>query len=263
MTCGNCGNELKKGRKFCSNCGEIVERAKPNPSATSRNTRAKIHKKSKTTLLMVALVSVLAVCIAAAGFFLGPLLQESTLLQQGQGINNILGVNPDEDGLYPKDTAIAFLTYVQQGRYTEAHGLILGEFPIFLYEIEEEYSGIFQRLTFGAGDISEAINGDQASVTLIISAVDFAAVMEEVMAEAEAFFTLFQNITYEELMEQIDTMLIEGMTADDAPMVNNEVTIRLVLSEGRWLITADDLLADAVTGGMLSFVELIDQLHPY
>jgi len=254
MICSNCGSDLKEGRKFCEECGETIEQTTTNASTASRKARSKTYSKSKTYLIMIPLVLILAAGTIIAAFLLGPLLQES--VQNG---SNIAKIESDMDGLYPLDTAIAFLTYVQQGHYTEAHALIWGDFPIYLYEIEEEYRGIFQSLNYS--NVSEAIEGRQIAVTLTITAVDFAAVMDEVMAEAEAFYSIFPDATFEELMRQIDIMLMLGMTAADAPLTSNEITMHLEMIEGRWMILANNILADAVTGGMLSFAEAVEELN--
>jgi len=250
MNCENCGEPLKKGHALCSSCGELVNRADIPRVAP---------KRSKKILIWISLAIVLVVTVGVVGYFLGPVLTEAVLIQHDPAY--VSGTPVSVEGPSPREAVTTFLTYIQQGEYTEAHGLLLGDLPIFLYEIEEEYSGIFQKLSFR--DISETISGSQASVTLTISAVDFAAVMGEVMAEAEAFLEIFQETTFDELLEQIDLMLMEKMTSDTAPMVNNEITIALQISEDQWKIVADGNLADAVTGGMLSFVETVDELHLY
>ena len=155
----------------------------------------------------------------------------------------------------PGDAVTAFLSYVQAGEYAEAQALILGESSLALYDIEEEYKGIFQKLSYE--NISETINGNQAHVQLTINAVDFAATMEEIMAEA--FYWVFTDITVNELTDKVEVMFIEKMTDDTAPMLRSEVTVTLELHEGKWRIIADDDFADAVTGGLISFAEYAGQ----
>jgi len=156
----------------------------------------------------------------------------------------------------PSETVTAFLAHIQAVEFAEADELILGD--ISLYEIEEEHRGMFANLSHE--HISESINGSQASVTLTINAVDFVAVMDEVMVEA--FYLAFTEISAAELAILIETALIEGMTSSTAPIASSEVTVTLEMSDGEWKIIADDTFVNAVTGGFFSFAAYADEWLP-
>ena len=156
----------------------------------------------------------------------------------------------------PSDTVHSFLTHIQMGEYEEAQGLIVDESPLALYEIEEEYRGIFNNLSFG-DIVSEEINGASSYVRLTVKALDFASLMEEVMTEA--FVWIFSDITSTELSEKIKELLIEKINAEYPPIISSDVSVNLVRQEGRWKIAMDYSFADAVTGGMISFAEYAGQ----
>lgn len=156
----------------------------------------------------------------------------------------------------PGDTVKAFLTYVQSGEYTEAQELVAYGSLLALYDIEEEYRGIFNMLSFG--DISSVeINGTNSHVRLTVNAFDFASLMEDVMAEA--FNWIFMDISAAELTSKIEALLKEKINMDYPPILSKEVTVNLEYLEGRWKIVMDKAFADAVTGGMISFAEYAGQ----
>ena len=155
----------------------------------------------------------------------------------------------------PSETVSAFLTYVRDGEYEEARGLTLNDGHFLLDEIEKEYRGIFGTLSYD--DVSEEIEDGFAYVTLTISAVDFATVMDRVMSDA--FHLVFENITVNDLTDRISDMFMEQMTADYAYTIKQEIVISLEIYDGQWMINMDEALVDAVTGGLLSFAEYAGQ----
>jgi len=52
---------------------------------------------------------------------------------------------------------------------------------------------------------------------------------------------------------------MDKMTAHDAPKVSNEIIVALEVFENQWKIIMSEAFADAITGGMLSFVEYAEQ----
>ena len=158
-------------------------------------------------------------------------------------------------GPSPSETVEAFMSFVQSGEHDEANGLILNEDEVSIFEIEEEYRIIFKNLSYS--NLEEAVNGSDAYVSLTISNFDFSAMMDEIMAEA--FYLIFTDITERELSDKIEYMLIEKLTGDTAPKLNSDITVNLEMSDGRWKIIADESLADALTGGLISFAEYAGQ----
>ena len=256
MFCNGCGEQLEEGSILCDSCGELVKRSRPRPDVKAEKTGS----SNKLKVVFIAIAVMLVVGIGAAGFFTWPLISETEIVRQAVSIIGNINTAGNNDGIAvdaisPSETITAFLAHIQAGEYAEAHGLILGESPIFFYDIEEEYSGIFKNLSYH--NISERKDNGQAFVTLTIGAVDFAAVMEEIMIET--FNLIFTEITQEELMEEIDYMLMDKMTAHDAPRISNEVIVTLEVFDNQWKIIMSEAFADAITGGMLSFVEYAEQ----
>ena len=155
----------------------------------------------------------------------------------------------------PGETVVAFLTHIQLGEYEEAYALAAGEMLYALKEIEEEYRGIFESLSYG--EMTETTEDGYAYVTFTINAVDFTAVMEGIMAEA--FHMVFEDITVSELTDRVRTMLVDEMTADTAPILSREITVALEIYDGQWKIIIDEAFVDAITGGFFSFAEYAGQ----
>ena len=249
MFCKQCGEQLEEGSILCEGCGELVRRSRSSVAEAAAGS----HKKSKIGLIVI--IALLVLGIGTAVIFAWSFIAESDIVRQAVNIISSDNNGAAADAISPSETVTAFLTHIQTGQYGEAHGLIIGESPIFFYDIEEEYSGIFKNLSYS--NMTENKNGDQASVTLTINAVDFASVMEDIMIET--FNLIFTEITEEALMEQIDNMLMDKMTAHDAPKVSNEIIVALEVFENQWKIIMSEAFADAITGGMLSFVEYAEQ----
>ena len=149
----------------------------------------------------------------------------------------------------PGEVVSTFLSHIKAGEYTEAYGLLLGDYPVSLYEME--HTGIFQKLSYDS--ILEDIQGDKAFVTVNISSLDFVKLMEDVMAEA--FHMIFTDITQYELISRLESMFMKKMATYSGPIISNKVTVMLEVYDGQWKIIADNAFADAMTGGLLSFAE--------
>lgn len=154
----------------------------------------------------------------------------------------------------PGETVTAFFAYIEAGEYEEAQGLLSGEFS--LLEVEEEYRGLIFGSLFHM-DMPEEVGEGYAYVAITIRAVDFAAAMDEIMAEA--FPWVFEDITANQLADRLDSLLIEILESDAAPIMSSIIGVRLELYEGEWRILSDRDFADAITGGMISFAEYTEQ----
>ena len=155
----------------------------------------------------------------------------------------------------PAETIENFFMYIGNEEYTEAQNLLYSGMVLPFYEIEEEFRAAFKNISFDI--ISEEIYEDEASVLINISAIDFSAVMEDILQEA--FYWIFEGITEAELTSRITDTLFERILSDTVPVTENYITITLRLDDGEWKIVADGLFTDAITGGMVSFAEYAGQ----
>ena len=153
----------------------------------------------------------------------------------------------------PNETITAFFAHVNAGEFNEADQLLSDTPPISLKEIEADHSGIFDHLDYQF--VSETLEDNRAYLRVNVSALDFTRLMETVISEA--LFWVFVEMTEEELYALVNELLIEKMSAENAPVVTNEVTIVLELRNNAWQIVPDDALFDGVTGGVLSFAEYV------
>jgi len=153
----------------------------------------------------------------------------------------------------PYEAVSAFFEHLQEREYDEAQEMLHGVPAISIVDFSSDLA--FKLLSYELIDYEIAIDDESSysHVNLRISNTDFATIMETVLAEA--FFWIFIEMTEAELNERIYQDLIEGMKAEDAPTREVEYSMRLELYEGAWKIVLDEALADALTGGMLSFAE--------
>ncbi|MCL1997824.1 MAG: hypothetical protein FWG65_03565 [Turicibacter sp.] len=161
-----------------------------------------------------------------------------------------VGCSDDAEQNSPSETMSIFLEYMTTAQFTEAQAMLIGDFS--LYEIEEEYRGVFSELTYEI--ISETIDDESAYVELALDTIDFAAVMEEVMSNA--FSLVFLDISAEEFAREVETLLQNVLESPPTTTIN--ATIELQLHE-EWRIVANSYFADAITGGLLSFAESISE----
>jgi len=155
------------------------------------------------------------------------------------------------DNSRPSETVTAFFTHIWAEEFDEAEQLLSAEPSISLKATAADYGGIFDKLDYRL--ISETVDGNRAYLTVNISTLDFAQLMSAVISEA--FFWAFEEITEEELYDLVNQLLIEQINANDAPVLEKEVTVVLELENNQWRIVPDDTFFDGISGGVLSFAE--------
>ena len=153
----------------------------------------------------------------------------------------------------PNETVSAFFTHIQADEFVEAEQLLSTRPPISFNAIAADHEGIFDNLEYKI--VSETVNGNRAYLTVNINALDFVQIMEAVISES--FFWAFEEISEAELHDIVNQLLIEKMSAEDAPILENEIIIVLELENNQWRIVPDDIFLDGVSGGILSFAEQV------
>jgi len=164
----------------------------------------------------------------------------------------VTSCTPQVLGPPPNEVVATFLGHLQASEYYEADAFVIAESPVSFQDVEEEYRGIFHNLTYG--EMTEIINGNYATVTVSITNVYFTTLMDSIINEI--FHLIFTDITDVELTEIIETMLIERLNSDTSQYdrLTTEVTVNLMVFENYWRIIIDEPFADAMTGGLLTFV---------
>ncbi len=167
----------------------------------------------------------------------------------------------------PEKTVEAFMDAITSANYAAAstYCISVDSAAMEVLSPEEEESerlatAIFSRLTYKLGDTS--VSGDEAAVSLAVTAPSMAPITATVMGEmfAVALAMAFSEDASEEMLNEMwIAKFQEKITAEDAPMVTNEITITLIKTNDGWLIQMDDALANALTGNMISaFAEMND-----
>ena len=159
-------------------------------------------------------------------------------------------------GPSPSDTVSDFLEYMRAGEFEEAQKFLAEESSFLIHEIEEEFRSIFKKLE--VDEMTAVINGDESFVVFEIETVDFATVMEEVINEN--FYLVFTDITTDVLSSRIQETMLQKMTSYDVPMISAEATAALILQDNEWKIVSDDVFVDALTGGLISFMDYMQSI---
>lgn len=108
--------------------------------------------------------------------------------------------------------------------------------------------------------ISSEINEDEATVVTKLTNIDMASIMQEYIAQA--FVLAMSNIGEDEnivdeaqMQAKMEKMFTDLLARDGNEMVTNTVNIDLIKVDGEWEIEFDEVLANAVFGGLMSAVD--------
>lgn len=98
--------------------------------------------------------------------------------------------------------------------------------------------------------ISTEENDDTATVKASIKNTNMSSVMSDYISEA--FTYAFSNLSDEEMDQKFTEILNTSLENNKDNLLEKEVDITLTKGETGWIITMNDDLIDAITGGMLT-----------
>lgn len=101
--------------------------------------------------------------------------------------------------------------------------------------------------------ISTNVNGDTATVKANIKNINMATVISDYISQA--FEYAFSGLSEDELDEKFLDILSTSMDKNKDNLLEKEVDIQLTKGENGWIITMNDDLSDAITGGMLTMAK--------
>lgn len=122
-------------------------------------------------------------------------------------------------------------------------------------ENEETGKAFVENLTFEI--LSSTEEGDTATVKVSITNVDMANAMSQAISEMISL--AFAGLSEEELEQKSTEAMISAIANNKDTTYTKEVDISLVKGENNWLIVPDNDLADAITGGLVSYAENINE----
>lgn len=177
----------------------------------------------------------------------------------------------------PADVVTAFMTAVQSGDLEKASTYVAKdnvseEFDFAgLQEANEDpatealIKGISNNYKFGKPEENN-VDDQNAEVTVEVTSLDFAAVMETAMGDifSAAFELALEDQTeeeYNQAMEEKSTEILSAaVTAKDAPTVTRDVTLTLTKDEeGNFKIVSDANLMEAVLGNSAEVEEMFSE----
>jgi hypothetical protein len=135
-----------------------------------------------------------------------------------------------------------------------------GEAP---QEAVEKAKLFFSRLSYNI--VSSSVEKDTATVKTEITNLDMKSIMQEYFAEAfnlamgDAFSEADKQLSQEELDNKMEQMLIDMISKQDNKTVTATVDITLTKSEKGWEINMDKVLQDAITGGLSSILQQMNE----
>lgn len=190
----------------------------------------KLLKSTLTWLLLCIMVLSLAACGGGAG--------ETAEQAFNNGLNAIKTQNLNEIRKY-------FASEDILGQNDEENQLL---------SQDENLALMLKNLNYKV--VSSSESGDQATIVAEISNMDLAIVLRNYFSQAMEFAmrNAFSNeeISEEELTQQMEDMMVELLKAEDNEMVTTTVEVTLTKVDGNWTIDASDELLDAVFGGLLT-----------
>ncbi|HHW45606.1 MAG TPA: DUF4878 domain-containing protein [Clostridiales bacterium] len=145
-------------------------------------------------------------------------------------------------------------------KYLTAEELVGGTDEVDMDD-EEVFKRMFKKLSYEIKGSST--EGDTATVDVELTAIDmkeiFGTYVDQVFALTleNAFKPEGEALSEEELKAKSKQVLIDLVGADDAKMVTTTVEFQLEKNEKSWKVKNNEDVADAVTGGMISTIELL------
>lgn len=134
-----------------------------------------------------------------------------------------------------------------------------------LAEAEKLLEPLAQHLSYTVTGSEEDEKAGTATVSVDITNINMSLVMAELIKNAlsdaltYAFMPADQQPTQEELNEKYLANLTELITADDAETITTSVDIPLTLVDDQWQISSSEEAADAMLGGLFSYVESMSE----
>lgn len=145
-------------------------------------------------------------------------------------------------------------------KYLTAEELVGGTDEVDMDD-EEVFKRMFKKLSYEIKGSST--EGDTATVDVELTAIDmkeiFGTYVDQVFALTleNAFKPEGEALSEEELKAKSKQVLIDLVGADDAKMVTTTVEFQLEKNEKSWKVKNNEDVADAVTGRMISTIELL------
>lgn len=132
-------------------------------------------------------------------------------------------------------------------------------------QLEKVLEPLMQNLSYTITGSEEDEQAGTATVSVDITNIDMSLVMAELVKNAVsdaltyAFMPADQQPTDEELDEKYMADLTELVTADDVETVTTSVDIPLTLVDDQWQISSSEEAADAMMGGLISYVDSMSE----
>ena len=129
-------------------------------------------------------------------------------------------------------------------------------------ESDEMFNHVFTKLEYTIGSC-EKISGEEVQVTASVTAPDMKVAVGEFFTKALefAFANAFSEnpLSEEDTTAEMERIFVEATEKDDLGTVTNEVAITVVKTEEGWKVKSDDALVDAISGGMMTAFQEMEQ----
>jgi hypothetical protein len=130
-------------------------------------------------------------------------------------------------------------------------------------EDKEKAKLFFSKLSYNI--VSSSVEKNTANVKTEITNLDMKSIMQEYFTEAfnlamgDAFSESDKQLSQEELVKKMEQMLIDTISKQDNKTVTATVDIKLTKSEKGWKINMDKTLQDAITGGLSTISQQMNE----
>lgn len=163
------------------------------------------------------------------------------------------------NGPKPDQTVGDFINALKQADYEKASTFLVPDSKSFQSDLKlddeknkELSSLIFARLT--SKTVSSSINGETAIITTNITTLDLPIIVGNIMGVVMpmAFASAFSGDNdKKKIDEMVNQYMVNALKNPNAPMTTTEAKFTLKKTNGTWLITPDEDLANALTGNLI------------
>lgn len=166
-----------------------------------------------------------------------------------------------EEALNQTMSALQKGDFLKAGGYIADTSALTGNAAFDTYKDNNDFTGaIFSKLTYSVNSV-EKTDSSNVKINATVSNVNMGNVISNAIGEiftlalSNAFAPEEEQMSDEQMQNKMAELIAEGINAEDAEIVSKTVDVNVIKTDDGWKIDADEEVVDAVTGGLLTVAE--------
>lgn len=158
-------------------------------------------------------------------------------------------------------TALQSGDFETAGKYIKSsENLSDNEFFEKTVNTEEAGKAMFSKMSCVVNSVEKTDNSNVV-INADIKNVDMKGIISNSISElfslafSNALASEEEQMSDEDMQKKMMELIVNGINADDASIVSKNIDLKVVKTDDGWKVNADENVADAVTGGLVSTVK--------